>query len=130
MYVCLQLFMPSFDDVDDQIVNAHSVLDGAESSSTVTQTVLAINQAISLLPEFTTASSPGTVTDGADGTGTGTDGTGTGTGGTGTGTGGTGTGTGGTGTGTDGSSTGTDDMDAAAIQETNEVEKICRVNIF
>ena len=115
MYVCLQLFMPSFDDVDDQIVNAHSVLDGAEASASIPQTVSGINQAISMLPEFTTASVTGT---------------GTGTGGTGTGTIGTGTGTGGTGTGTDGSSTGTDDMDAAAIQEANEVEKICRVNIF
>ena len=93
--------MPSFDDVDDQIVNAHTVLDGAEASASIPQTVSGINQAISMLPEFTTASVTGT-----------------------------GTGTGGTGTGTDGSSTGTDDMDAAAIQEANEVEKICRVNIF
>ena len=93
MYVCLQLFMPSFDDVDDQIVNAHTVLDGAEASDSIPQTVSGINQAISMLPEFTTASVTGT---------------GTGTGGTGTGTGGTGTGTG--------------DRDAAAIQEANEVK--------
>ena len=92
--------MSSFDDVDDQIASAHTVLDGAEASASIPQTVSGINQATSMLPEFTTASVTGT----------------------GTGTGGTGTGTGGTGTGTDGSSTGTDDMDAAAIQEANEVE--------
>ena len=151
MRACFQIVVSSFDDVDDQIAGAHAVLDGAESSSTVPQTVLAINQAMSMLPEFTTASSSGTSTDGADGTGAGTDGIGTGTGETGTGTGGTGTGTGGTGTGTGGTGTGTgetgtgtggtgtgtgetgtgiNNVDAAAIQEANEVKIICRVNIL